>query len=88
MANPNVSICEKRAKPAIPAETFFSLALLNANLWTLFLLTLAAGKCDSVLLLLSFWQSIVASVIQFHSSRGGIGGAVLWTAFLRTQSYC
>jgi|GEM_PF-373089 len=59
---------EKTAKPANPAEDF-SLALLKRNLWTLFLLTLAAGSVILFLLLLSSWQSLVAEHKSVHSTR-------------------
>jgi len=59
---------EKTAKPANPAEAF-SLALLKRNLWTPFLLTLAAGSVILFLLLLSSWQSLVAEHKSVHSTR-------------------
>jgi diguanylate cyclase (GGDEF)-like protein len=60
------------------------LALLKRNLWTLFLLTLAAGSVILVLLLLSSWQSIVAEQKSVHSSRVALVAQSM-DSVLRTQ---
>jgi diguanylate cyclase (GGDEF)-like protein len=60
------------------------LALLKRNLWTLFLLTLAAGSAILVLLLLSFWQSILAERNSVHSSRVALVAQSM-DSVLRTQ---
>jgi len=60
------------------------LALLKRNLWTLFLLTLAAGSVILVLLLLSSWRSIVAEQNSVHSARVALVAQSM-DSVLRTQ---
>lgn len=60
------------------------MALLKRNLWTLFLLTLAAGSVILVLLLLSSWQSIVAEHKSVHSARVALVAQSM-DSVLRTQ---
>ena len=60
------------------------MALLKRNLWTLFLLTLAAGSVVLALLLLSSWQSIVAERHSVHSARVALVAQSM-DSVLRTQ---
>ena len=60
------------------------MVLLKRNLWTLFLLTLTAGSVILVLLLLSFWQSIVAEHKSVHSARVALVAQSMGS-ILRTQ---